>query len=243
MKLLRRIRNIVRYGLGDEARARKYEAKRAAKRERFASDRWQHDGVFAQRRYQSYDDYVEHQRSKLGRIEERLRERQDEALAEFEARFRGCPALAGARSVLCLGARLGTEVEALHRLGYFAVGVDLEPGAGNRHVLTGDFHALVFPSGSVDAVYCNALDHVFDFDRMVGEAARVLRPGGVFLAEFEVGYGEGHVPGDFEAMHWSDSDAVVARIADAGKLSVETAQELGETSRGRRRLVAFRKAS
>ena len=61
----------------------------------------------------------------------------------------------------------------------------------------------------MDAVYCNALDHAFDLERMVGEVVRVL--------------------------------ALVARIADARKLAVETTRELGETSRGRRRLVGFRK--
>ena len=175
------------------------------------------------------------------RAEARPEEILEAALEEFTARFQGSPALAGARTVLCLGARLGTEVRALHGLGHFAVGIDLNPGPGNALVLHGDFHQLVFPDGSVDAVYTNALDHVFDLDRVVGEVARVLAPGGAFLAEFEVGFGEGHVPGDFEAIHWRDSDTLIARIADVGKLVVEDVRELGATRRGQRRLVTFRK--
>lgn len=242
MSLARRIRNILRYGLGPDAREHKRADKRAAKRARFQSERWEREADFARRRYASYDEYVRHQSSKLDGIIERLRETEAEAFAEFQARFRACPELEGAGSVLCLGARLGTEVRALHELGLFAVGIDLNPGPDNPYVLPGDFHQLVFPDGSVGAVYCNALDHVFDLDRVVGEVARVLRPGGVFLAEFEVGYGEGHVPGDFEATHWRDSEALVARIADVGKLVVENVRELGATSRGQRRLVSFRKA-
>ena len=241
MSLLRRARNILRYGIGPKARERKRAVKRAAKRDRFASERWAHQGEFAQRRYASYEEYLDHQRSKLDGIVARLRRNEAEALVEFEERFRACPELAPARSVLCLGARLGTEVRALHRLGHFAIGIDLEPGPANPYVLPGDFHHLVFPDGSVDAVYCNALDHVFDLERMVGEVTRVLAPGGVFLAEFEIGFGEGHTPGEFEALHWRDSGALVARIADVGKLAVETTHELGQTSRGRRRLVGFRK--
>ena len=48
--------------------------------------------------------------------------------------------------MLCLGARLGTEVRALHNLGYFAIGIDLNPGVDNPYVLMGDFHKLVFPT-------------------------------------------------------------------------------------------------
>jgi SAM-dependent methyltransferase len=239
--VIRRIRNLLRYGHGPEARERKRADKRAAKRQRFESGRWEHGGELSRRRYASYEDYLEHQASKLDGIEGRLRENQEAELVEFTERFRSCPALARARTVLCLGARLGTEVRALLDLGHFAVGIDLNPGPANPLVLPGDFHQLVFPDGSVDAVYSNALDHVFDLERMVGEVSRVLAPGGVFVAEIEAGYGEGHVPGDFEAMHWRDSDALIARIAETGKLAIEEVRELGATRRGRRRLISFRK--
>lgn len=241
MRILKRLRNIVRYGFGDDARERKRADKRGAKRERFESARWEREGDLARRRYASYDEYVAHQSSKLDGIVDRLRENQDAELEEFVARFQACPALAGARTVLCLGARLGTEVRALHRLGHFAVGIDLNPGPDNAWVLPGDFHHLVFPDGSVDAIYTNAMDHVFDLERMIGEVVRVLAPGGVFLAEIETGFDEGHVPGDFEAIHWRDSDALVARVAEAGKLLVGEIHELGATRRGERRLASFRK--
>lgn len=42
---------------------------------------------------------------------------------------------------------------------------------------------LPLPSGSIDIVYCRqVLHHAADLDRLVAEVARILRPGGVFLA-------------------------------------------------------------
>ena len=143
--------------------------------------------------------------------------------------------------MLCLGARLGTEVRALHSLGHFAVGIDLNPGPKNPYVLPGDFHDLVFADGSVDCIYTNALDHVFELEKVIAEATRVLAPGGIFLAEFEIGFSEGHTPGSYEATHWRDSQQLIDTIRDLGKLEVEQVDELGDTRRGDRKLVVFRK--
>ncbi len=243
MGFVSRVRNILRYGPGEKGRARKQADKRAAKAARFASDRWTQEGDFARRRYESYDEYVQHQASKLAGVADRLRETEQRDFDHFLERFSACRPLSEMRSVLCLGARLGTEVRALHRLGHFAVGIDLNPGDENPYVLPGDFHGLVFPDGSVDAVYTNAIDHVFDLERMIGEARRVLRPGGILLAEFELGFGEGHVPGDFEATHWKNADVLVEQIRQMGTFAVEEVEDLGQTRRGQRRQVVFRKAA
>ena len=72
-----------------------------------------------------------------------------------------------AASVLCLGARQGTEVKAFLDLGCFAVRIDLEPGAENQFVVQGDFHDLKFPTESVDIVFTNSLDHAFDPKKMI----------------------------------------------------------------------------
>ena len=241
MYLLGRLVRIVRYGVGPGARERKRAAKRRRKLERFGSERWAREGDFARREYRSYEDYLQHQSSKLEGIIDRLRENDERDFRDFQERFGSCKALAGMRTVLCLGARLGAEVRALHSLGHFAVGIDLNPGPDNPYVLPGDFHALVFPDASVDAVFTNALDHVFELERVVQEVRRLLRAGGVFVTEIEVGYAEGHVPGDFEAMHWSDSSALLERIRAAGGFQLEEVRELGETHRGRRRQAVFRK--
>ena len=148
-------------------------------------------------------------------------------LAEFIRRFAGCEVLKQAKSVLCLGARLGTEVKALHQLGYFAVGVDLNPGADNSFVLPGDFHHLVFADESIDAVYTNALDHAFDLSRVIGERGRVLRPGGLVIIDLLRGYEEGFVPGEFEAFHWARADGLIDRIIAIGRFEQLSARNLG----------------
>ena len=242
MKALKRLSNISKYGFGAQARERKRADKEQRRHERFHdADLWEHSKEGARRRYASYDDYVEHQGSKLDKITHRLREKEDEDLAEFRRRFATCGALDGARSVLCLGARLGTEVRALHDLGYFAVGIDLNPGERNPYVLPGDFHHIVFPSGSIDAVYTNALDHVFSLEELVGEVQRLLRPGGVFVADLELGSEEGFIPGEYEAAMWRDHQALIDRIKTLGRFEIEQMRDLGKTRRDQWTQVVFRK--
>jgi SAM-dependent methyltransferase len=118
--------------------------------------------------------------------------------------------------VLCLGARLGTEVKAFHDLGCFAVGIDLNPGLNSRHVLNGDFHALQFPSGSVDLVFTNSLDHAFDAERVLAEVRRVLVPGGVLLLDVVRGEAEGIQPDAYTSLWWSDVETVVDLVRDSG---------------------------
>jgi SAM-dependent methyltransferase len=241
LAIVRRLANVARYGLGDQARERK-RVEKAEQRERaFASELWEKGEGLAARHYASYDEYLAHQSSKLGQISERLYETEAEDLADFERRFGGCVELAGARSVLCLGARLGTEVRALHRLGYFAIGIDLNPGPGNPCVLTGDFHALVFPDGSVDAVYTNALDHAFDLGRLTAEIRRVLRPGAIFIADVLDGFDQGFIPGEFESMHWRSIDALAAAVAEKGRLVEVSRRGLGQVRRDRWTQLVFRK--
>ena len=237
---VRRLRNALRFGVGKGALERKRAEKRRAKQERFDSDAWRRDAGLAQRDYASYDEYVKHQSSKLAGIIDRLRETDAEEFEEFRERFAGCDALSHAGSILCLGARLGTEVRALHSLGHFAVGIDLAPGPESSRVLHGDFHALVFPDGCVDAVYSNALDHAFDIDRMVREVWRVLRPGGCFVAEIYEGCDDGTFPSDFEALWWASADVLIARIAKAGGFEIEKGRSV-HIGRSKARVVVFRK--
>jgi SAM-dependent methyltransferase len=139
-----------------------------------------HTGVRA-RQYRSYDAYVRHQSAKLGRKFKTLAEH-DRAYEEIVAKRYAAWPLKGA-SVLCLGARLGGEVRAFARLGALSVGVDLEPGHGNRHVLPGDVHALQFADAVFDYVFTNILDHVLHLERFADEVERVLKPGGRFIVE------------------------------------------------------------
>lgn len=224
--------NLLRYGPGDGGKARKRQRKAQRRAERFADQAiWQSEDGFHRRAYNSYEAYVLHQRSKLAHHLPQLTDTLAEDLAEFRRRFAGCAPLREARTVLCLGARLGTEVRALKELGFFAVGVDLNPGADNAHVVTGDFHALAFADGSADAVYCNALDHAFDLDRLAREVARVLRPAGLFVVDMLLGFERGYVPGDYEATIWPDSEALVRRLCGAAGFTLLETRDLGPLRR------------
>ena len=153
------------------------------------------------RRYDDYEDYLEHQRSKLDLLDlsdydRRYRVALRDRLVAADLELRG-------RSVLCLAARIGTEVRAFGDLGAFAVGIDLNPGPDNRYVLPGDFHDLQFADGSVDAVFTNSLDHALEPERLAAEVRRVLKPGGLLVLELATPQDE-TTDGQWEAFMWSD---------------------------------------
>jgi SAM-dependent methyltransferase len=225
-------------------KAGKKARKARRKVERFADgSSWNHGGELAQRRYASYDAYLDHQSSKLAGVADQLVRNQPRDLADFLERFETCAPLREARSVLCLGARLGTEVKALRQLGYLAIGIDLNPGADNVYVLHGDFHDVAFPAGSFDAVYTNALDHAFDLARILAEVWRVLKPGGLFLVDLIHGSGEGWHPGDFESLWWRDSQSMVDRLAALGGFDLVEARELRQVRQARWRQAVLRKSA
>lgn len=241
-KASRSLYNLGRYGIGPTARQRKKAAK-ARRREVafFDSDVWRHDGTSSKRAYGSYEHYVQHQGAKLDEVMPRLHEKEIEDLAEFKRRFETCPQLKEARSVLCLGASIGTEVKALHALGYFAVGVDLNPGEANQYVLPGDFHRIVFPDGALDAIYTNALDHAFDLKQMISEVRRLLRPDGLFIVDLLPGYDEGFVPGAYESIMWRDQESFLAGIRKLGSFTIDGRRDLGRKRRDEWTQVVFRK--
>lgn len=171
-------------------------------------------GRFISRRYASYDDYVTHQAAKLRTVD----------LAEYDVSYRRLLAerLRAAGHVqpdfrvLCLAARLGTEVRAFQDLGCFAVGIDLNPGDVNRHVLHGDFHDVQFPDRSADVVFTNSLDHALEPPRMLAEVRRLLSSRGLFVVEASLGASEGFSPRQYEAFYWDTIDDLVALIEDEG---------------------------
>lgn len=245
MKLLRKVGSRLRHGFGAAGKARRRKDKRARREAKFESgERWQRaDTGFAARRYTSYEDYVQHQASKLDAVYERRKEKDEVEIFEFQRRFSTCAELVGKRVVLCLGARLGTEVKALHQLGYFGIGIDLNPGPSNEWVLYGDFHRLAFPDGAVDAVYTNALDHVFDLGRVLVEARRVLNADGVLIVDLLPGYEEGFTPGEFEATHWPRAEALLLEIERLGALHRLSFRDLGLKGRDRWMQAVFAKTA
>ncbi len=190
---------------------------------RLGRSRWSGDpGSMSSKQFRTYEDYLELQKSKLEFMELAGHEKRfRKALAE---RLSALPMLRG-RTALCLAARLGGEVRAFKDLGYFAVGIDLNPGVQNDAVCYGDFHDLQYPDRSADVVYTNSLDHVLKLDRLLAEAARVLSSDGVFIVEADPGAEseDGTEPDLWATTRWATVDALQARIAEAGFVPVHRA--------------------
>jgi SAM-dependent methyltransferase len=178
-------------------------------------ERWNTAGdAFQKRGYDSYEAYLEHQKAKLethnfGEYDAEFRTALRERLSALEIDWPG-------RTVLCLAARIGTEVKAFLDLGAFAVGIDLNPGVDNRYVVHGDFHDLQFAPGSIEIVYTNSLDHAFDIERIAKEVLKVLKPGGRLIMEAVEGRDQGIKPGFFESFFWKNIDELVRVFENAG---------------------------
>jgi SAM-dependent methyltransferase len=182
--------------------------------------RWRFEGNFGQRRYRSYQEYKAHQSSKIddSAFRRKLEALEEEQYLGFRKRFALAPEIAGKKTILCLGARLGTEVRAFKDMGFFGVGVDLNPGGANPHVVVGDFHALMFSDGSVDVVYTNVLDHAFDLDKVMKEVRRVLAPDGVAFIELIRGTDEGYLPQEWESVTWKTARGFAEKLAQISEM-------------------------
>ena len=186
-------------------------------------DEWRSEkSAFQNRSYSSYEAYLEHQKAKLethdfGKYDSEFRIALRERLVGLDLDWKG-------RTVLCLAARIGTEVKAFLDLGCFAIGIDLNPGTENRYVVHGDFHDLQYAAGSVDVVYTNSLDHAFDIDRLAKEVVKVLKPAGLLIVEATRGRDEGGHPGFFESFFWKNHEELIRVFENAGlKLTRRTA--------------------
>jgi SAM-dependent methyltransferase len=170
--------------------------------------------AFQQREYESYGEYVAHQQSKLQYLD--LEEYDRKYRRVLGERLRALPTLKPGASVLCLGARQGTEVKAFLDFGCFAVGIDLMPGAGNEYVVRGDFHHLQFATESADVVFTNSLDHAFDPKKMLGEVRRVLKADGRLIVEAMRGEKEEITPDHYASFSWQRVDDLVALLQREG---------------------------
>ena len=102
---------------------------------------------------------------------------------------------------------------------------------------------LVFADGSIDAVYTNVLDHAFDLGKVVSEVQRVLRPGGLFVADLAYGTEEGAIGGEYEAFWWNDSNAMINQLAVMGNFDLVESRELPSVRSARWRQGVMRKPS
>jgi SAM-dependent methyltransferase len=133
-------------------------------------------------------------------------------------------------SVLDLGAYSSEVPLCLHAAGFRNIyGIDLNPFVRfmprSRHIryLTGSFHATPLASGSVSLVTAiSVIEHGYEPDKLLREVARVLRPGGYFVASFDywpekLGT-EGQKIFGLDWMIFSDDDvrALITRAASHG---------------------------
>jgi predicted O-linked N-acetylglucosamine transferase (SPINDLY family)/SAM-dependent methyltransferase len=198
------------------------------------------DGLY-RRRYASYDEYAAHQREKLRHLDLASYEAAFET--ELAARLRAAQVVRAGGNVLCLGARLGAECRAFIALGAFAIGIDLNPGPANRHVLVGDFHDPQFADASVDVAYTNCLDHSFDLEKVMQGVARVLKPGGAFIADLMNGSGDGAPwkPDGYDCLFWDSTADIVDRIRQLARFDVESSTPMTSAWGWSGRMVVFRK--
>lgn len=167
-------------------------------------------------RIKNYDEYLWHQKSKLATIPPEVLQKYDKRYGRALGERLDRDELKSGTSVLCLAARQGTEVRAFIARGCFAAGIDLNPGAENHYVMHGDFHNLQFADHSIDAVFTNSLDHVFDITKVISEVRRVLKPNGLFICETVLGEKEGFVPDHYASLVWKRVDDFLKTWEAAG---------------------------
>ena len=113
--------------------------------------------------------------------------------------------------------RSTSQVRAFHTLAHvrLAIGVDLNPGPKNPHVLYGNAHSLSqFKNGSFGTVFTNVLDHVLHIDRFAAEANRILETNGTLIVHL----GLNSLSQDKWAVHdvVTEHVAILAQLAAAG---------------------------
>ncbi|KAI8528077.1 hypothetical protein RHMOL_Rhmol12G0123300 [Rhododendron molle] len=134
--------------------------------------------------YTSYESYIQRQLNKT--LNPKLRKvwttrdwtRKINVFATFFADLKHENLISANSKALCIGARVGQEVEALKRVGVSdSVGIDLVPYP--PLVIRGDFHHQPFDNETFDFEFSNVFDHALYPEKFVGEIERTLKPGGV----------------------------------------------------------------
>ncbi|KAH1044117.1 hypothetical protein AAZX31_09G195600 [Glycine max] len=135
--------------------------------------------------YSSYESYIQRQLNKT--LNPKLRKiwttrDWDRKIPVFARFFEDLKVnkklLKNTSKALCIGARVGQEVEALRQIGVVdSVGMDLVPYP--PLVMKGDFHNQPFQNDTFDFEFSNVFDHALYPQRFVAEIERTLKPEGV----------------------------------------------------------------
>jgi SAM-dependent methyltransferase len=174
---------------------------------------------FRIKNYDTYEDYIAHQCSKLdkklsnpngvqwlGRHERNYHHMLNILLTSMEKSDIFGNFSFNGKNCLCLGARGEAEVRAFIELGSFAIGVDLNPVPNNCYVVMGDAARSQYAKNSVDVVYTNALDHFYAYDNVFKQISKVLKPGGLFL--LLSGSPEGARDDNYGSTYWTSQKDV-----------------------------------
>ncbi|WOH08156.1 hypothetical protein DCAR_0727593 [Daucus carota subsp. sativus] len=141
--------------------------------------------------YPSYDSYIQRQLNKT--LNPKLREiwttrdwdRKIQVFSIFFDNLKRENLLTNSSKALCIGARVGQEVEALKRVGVTdSVGIDLVPYP--PLVIEGDFHNQPFHNETFDFEFSNVFDHALYPDKFVAEIERTLKAGGICVLHVAV---------------------------------------------------------
>jgi SAM-dependent methyltransferase len=184
--------------------------------------KWTNEGLdekFKRRDYQRYEDYIKHQKSKLTiKGKEYLTNYDKSFYSDLLQRLKGLDTKVHfkEKNVLCLAARIGTEVRPFIDMGGFAIGIDLNPGSENKYVLYGDFHNIQFSSSSIDIIYTNSFDHVFDKDKIIQEIIRLLKNDGYLILELGISNANEEGFSTYESFFWKNIDDVNQLFIDKG---------------------------
>ncbi|KAK7399632.1 hypothetical protein VNO78_10819 [Psophocarpus tetragonolobus] len=189
------------------------------------------------RGYSSYDAYIQRQLNKT--LNPHLRKiwttrdwnRKIHVFASFFLQLKENNLLSNASKALCIGARVGQEVEALRRIGVSdSIGIDLVPYP--PLVLQADFHKQPFHNATFDFEFSNVFDHALYPERFVSEIERTLKPNGVCVLHVALSR-----PADkFSANDLYSVDPLVALFKNSSLLHVRPVDGFGLDTQ-----VAFRK--
>ena len=142
---------------------------------------------FKQRKYKNYEEYLNHQKSKLKNVESSLKGSFDRRYNNFYEGFKYLK-IKKKSAILCLGSRDGAEVKALRDLGHLAIGIDLIFPQNNIFTHYGDFQNIPYPKKVFDLAYTNCFDHIQSPPKFLKEVARILDDEGVFIVDLTLGY-------------------------------------------------------
>ena len=178
------------------------------------------------RKYNNYEEYTAHQKQKLDLLLKSGLSFSNKDIFGFRylyyRRFNRLSSyLPSTASIICAGARLGTEVEVLRDLGFRnAYGIDLNPGPDNPFVRVGDFMKIEASDASLDMIYSNCLDHAYDLDAFFAEHARVIKSDGYVYYDISL-----KESGNFESAAWESAEDLLSLLLKYFKTIIHVSTE------------------